>query len=277
MIAARGRLADSRRERPGAGRDRPARRDGGRRSRRARSPNSSTRSRVQGRRDYFVAPAGDFEDQHLPGWQFDGGASLTAGNSAHAVIDGTDGSASRCPGQLGHQPRDVRGPQLPDVPLLRRPARSRHRHRPLRRRRLPGAGENNVREAKKFKLKAKDGWQLSDDIKLEPQRLGKRSGWRKIALRFRVEEGKKPASYRIDDVLIDPRSSTDHQARAASGRARFAPHITRSCDGPVHATFPGLPRKPRRSDQPAPRMRGRIELVSTTDTKGPQMRPFDGR
>ena len=69
----------------------------------------------------------------------------------------------------------------------------------------PALAKDNVRQAKKFKLKSKDGWQLSDDIKLEPQRLGKQSGWRKVALRFRVEEGKKPASYRIDDILIDPR------------------------------------------------------------------------
>ena len=46
---------------------------------------------------------------------------------------------------------------------------------------------------------------MSDDIKLEPQRLGKRSGWRKVAIRFRVEPGKKAASYQVDDVLIDPR------------------------------------------------------------------------
>ena len=49
------------------------------------------------------------------------------------------------------------------------------------------------------------GWRLSDDVKLEPQRLGKASGWRKIAIRFRVKPGNKPATYRIDDVLIDPR------------------------------------------------------------------------
>ena len=53
----------------------------------------------------------------------------------------------------------------------------------------PGLAKNNVREAKKFRLKAKDGWRLSDDIKLEPQRLGKAWGWRRIALRFRVEIG----------------------------------------------------------------------------------------
>ena len=40
-------------------------------------------------RDYFVAPAGDFEDPQLPGWQLEGGASLTDGGSTHAVIGGT--------------------------------------------------------------------------------------------------------------------------------------------------------------------------------------------
>ena len=69
----------------------------------------------------------------------------------------------------------------------------------------PALAKDNVREAEKFRLKSKDGWELSDDVKLEPQRLGKQSGWRKIAVRFRVKPGKKAASYRIDDVLIDPR------------------------------------------------------------------------
>ena len=69
----------------------------------------------------------------------------------------------------------------------------------------PGLAKNNVREAKKFRLRAKDGWKLSDDIKLEPQRLGKAWGWRRIAIRFRVESDNKSATYRVDDVLIDPR------------------------------------------------------------------------
>ena len=69
----------------------------------------------------------------------------------------------------------------------------------------PALAKNNVREAKKFRLKARDGWELSDDIKLEPQRLGKKAGWRRIAIRFRVEPGKKASAYRVDDILVDPR------------------------------------------------------------------------
>src|SRR5689334_12096087 len=36
-------------------------------------------------RDYFIAPAGDFEDPSLPGWQLTGGAIVTSGSSSHAV------------------------------------------------------------------------------------------------------------------------------------------------------------------------------------------------
>ena len=71
----------------------------------------------------------------------------------------------------------------------------------------PALAKDNVRQAKKLKLKAKDGWKLSDDIKLEPQRLGKAWGWRRIAIRFRVESDHKSAAYRVDDILIDPRRS----------------------------------------------------------------------
>ena len=88
----------------------------------------------------------------------------------------------------------------------------------------PALAKDNVRQAKKFRLKAKDGWELSDDIKLEPQRLGKPSGWRKIAIRFRVKPGNKPATYKIDDVLIDPRRSTDPCSARPLGRALQAAH-----------------------------------------------------
>ena len=158
------------------------------------------------RRDYFVAPAGDFEDPQMPGWQFEGGASLAAGSSAHAVLGGTQQLSLALPsGASATSPEmcvDLNYPTFRFfVTQLEEDTDADLRVDVI----YPALAEKNVREAKKLKLKAKDGWQLSDDIKLEPQRLGKRSGWRKVALRFRVEEGKKAASYRIDDILIDPR------------------------------------------------------------------------
>ena len=156
-------------------------------------------------RHYFVAPAGDFEDTSLPGWQLSGGASVVVGSNAG--VTGTDQATSlQLPAGAS-----ATSPELCvdlDYPTFRFFATQGEEDTDAE---LavdviyPALAKHNVREAKKFKLKAKDGWKLSNDIKLEPQRLGKAAGWRKIALRFRVKPGKKAASYRIDDILIDPR------------------------------------------------------------------------
>ena len=158
------------------------------------------------RRDYFIAPAGDFEDSSLPGWQLTGGASVTSGNSTHAVLgEGQESSLSLPPGSSATTPEmcvDLNYPTFRFfVSQLEEDTDSDLAVDVI----YPALARNNVREAKKLKLKAKDGWRLSDDIKLEPQRLGKRSGWRRVAIRFRVEDGKKASDYRVDDILIDPR------------------------------------------------------------------------
>jgi hypothetical protein len=158
-------------------------------------------------RDYFVAPAGDFEDPSLPGWELSGGARVAGGGSAHTVSGGAQtGSLLLPPGSSATSPQicvDL------DYPTFRFFAAQLERDTDSE---LsvdvvyPGLDKNNVREAKTFRLRARDGWRLSDSINLEPQRLGKRWGWRRIAIRFRVDEGKKlSAAYRVDDLLVDPR------------------------------------------------------------------------
>jgi hypothetical protein len=158
------------------------------------------------RRDYFVAPAGDFEDSTLPGWQLTGGATVTSGNSPHAVAGEAHGNSLSLPaGSSATSPEMCVDLSYPTfrffVAQLERDTDSDLAIDVI----YPGLAKNNVRQAKKFRLKAKDGWELSDDIKLEPQRLGKAWGWRRIAIRFRVESDNKSAAYRVDDVLIDPR------------------------------------------------------------------------
>ena len=160
------------------------------------------------RRDYFVAPAGDFEDSTLPGWQLTGGAAVTSGNSPHAVTGEAHANSLSLPaGSSATSPEMCVDLSYPTfrffVAQLERDTDSDLAIDVI----YPGLAKNNVREAKKFRLKAKDGWKLSDDIKLEPQRLGKAWGWRRIAIRFRVESDNKSAAYRVDDVLIDPRRS----------------------------------------------------------------------
>ena len=160
------------------------------------------------RRDYFVAPAGDFEDSTLPGWQLTGGAAVTSGNSPHAVTGDADANSLSLPaGSSATSPEMCVDLSYPTfrffVAQLQQDTDSDLAIDVI----YPGLARNNVRQAKKFRLKAKDGWKLSDDIKLEPQRLGKAWGWRRIAIRFRVESDRKSAAYRVDDVLIDPRRS----------------------------------------------------------------------
>jgi hypothetical protein len=158
------------------------------------------------RRDYFVAPAGDFEDPALPGWQLEGGASLTDGGSTHAVTGGTQGfSLSLPPGSSATSPEMCVDLNYPTFRFFATQLEQDTDAELAVDVIYPALAKNNVRQAKKYRLKSKDGWQLTSDVKLEPQRLGKASGWRKIAIRFRVNPGNKPASYQIDDVLIDPR------------------------------------------------------------------------
>ncbi len=157
------------------------------------------------RRDYFVAPAGDFEDPQMPGWQLEGGASLVGGGSTHAVLGSTNLSLALPPGSSATSPEMCVDLNYPTFRFFATQLEEDTDAQLAIDVIYPALAEKNVRQAKRFRLKNKDGWELSDDIKLEPQRLGKRSGWRKVAIRFRVEPGKKPANYRIDDVLIDPR------------------------------------------------------------------------
>jgi hypothetical protein len=157
------------------------------------------------RRDYFVAPAGDFENPQMPGWQLEGGAGLVAGGSTHAVLGDTNLSLSLPPGATATSPEMCVDLNYPTFRFFAAQLEEDTDAELAVDVIYPALADKNVREAKKFRLKGKDGWELSDDIKLEPKRLGKQSGWRKVAIRFRVKPGKKAASYRIDDILIDPR------------------------------------------------------------------------
>jgi hypothetical protein len=157
-------------------------------------------------RSYFVAPEGDFENPQLPGWQLEGGANVSDGGSAYSVL-GVDHTMSLTlpPGSTATSPEmcvDLNYPSFRFfVTQLEADTDAELAVDVI----YPALAKNNVREARKFKLKAKQGWELSDDVKLEPQRLGKQSGWRKVAVRFRVKPGKKAATYKVDDLLVDPR------------------------------------------------------------------------
>jgi hypothetical protein len=158
------------------------------------------------KRDYFMAPSGDFEDPSMPGWELTGGAAVTGGNSPHAVTGADHGSALTLPpGSSAVSPEFCVDLNYPSFRFFASQLSIDTDSELLVDVVYPALDKDNVRQARKFRYRAKDGWDLTDDVKLEPQRLGKKSGWRRVAIRFRVEEGKKPATYRVDDLLIDPR------------------------------------------------------------------------
>jgi hypothetical protein len=158
-------------------------------------------------RDYFVAPAGDFEDPSLPGWELTGGARVVAGGSSHAVVgDAQTGSLLLPPGSSATSPQMCVDLDFPTFRFFAAQLEADTDSELAVDVIYPGLARNNVRRAKAFRLRVKDGWRLSDSVNLEPQRLGKRWGWRRIAIRFRVDAGKKSAAaYRVDDLLVDPR------------------------------------------------------------------------
>ena len=169
------------------------------------------------RRDYFVAPAGDFEDPSLPGWRLTGGAGVTRGNSPHAVIgDGHASSLSLPAGSSATSPEFCVDLSYPTfrffVTQFERDTDSDLAVDVI----YPALARNNVREAKNFRLKAKDGWKLSDDIKLEPQRLGKSGagvGSRSVSGSSRRRSRRPTRSTTSSSI---PAEATDH--RGAGGR-----------------------------------------------------------
>lgn len=152
---------------------------------------------------YAPAPGGAFE-HGAAGWQLEGGAGVAA---ATGGIFGTSGSALDMPvGASATSPMfcvDERYPHFrfgftQDVDDKDAEIRVEVLY--------PGLADKNVRKAKDVKVKHGRGWELSDRIKLNPTHGLKRGGWRLVALRFHVKDGKPGARVRIDDVLVDPRA-----------------------------------------------------------------------
>ena len=159
-------------------------------------------------RSYFVAPEGDFENPQLPGWQLEDGATVSDGSSTKAVLGADHAMSLMLPaGSSATSPEMCVDLNYPTFRFFATQLEQDTDAELAIDVIYPALAKDNVRQAKKFRLKAKDGWELSDDIKLEPQRLGKQAGWRKVAVRFRVKPGKKASTYKVDDLLIDPRLS----------------------------------------------------------------------
>jgi hypothetical protein len=156
-------------------------------------------------RDYVLAPGGSFEDSSLPGWSLEGGAGVAAGNEPFNLRGLSDNNSLLLPaGASATSPTmcvDLNWPTLRFVANQTDEKDAELKVEVL----YPEADEKHAtwHGAKKFKAKRKDGWRLTEDVKLSPDRGGKFAGGRPVALRFTNTSDQ--GSWQIDNVYVDPR------------------------------------------------------------------------
>ena len=153
---------------------------------------------------YAVAPGGDFESG-AAGWELDGGAAI--GASSEGLLGASNGALELPVGGSATSPTFCVDERYPHFRLAYAPGTgtvdTTMRVDVL----YPGLQKDNVHKAKDLTAKRDKSWALSDRIKLDPLRgLKKGAGWRLVALRLSVTDGKPGAMVRVDDVLIDPRA-----------------------------------------------------------------------
>ena len=156
-------------------------------------------------RDYVLAPGGSFEDSSPAGWSLEGGAVVAAGNEPFNLRGLSDNNSLVLPaGASATSPTmcvDLNWPTLRFVASQTGEKDAELEVEVL----YPEADEKHAtwHGAKKFKAKRKDGWRLTEDVKLSPDRGGKFAGGRPVALRFTNTSDQ--GSWQIDNVYIDPR------------------------------------------------------------------------
>jgi hypothetical protein len=154
------------------------------------------------KRDYFVAPGGDFEGT-TAGWQLGGGAKVVGGNEPFDVL-GKGASSLQIPaGGSATSPEfcvDLNYPTFRFLATQQQLAADAGLQVDVI---YPEIVKGNVHQAAAYAPQKE--WKLMKDVKLDPQRAGKKAGWRRVALRFRVPATKKGAVWNVDNILIDPR------------------------------------------------------------------------
>ena len=154
---------------------------------------------------YAPAPGGSFADG-AGGWQLNGGASIGRSEGGLHVL-GMDGNTLDLPvGGSAVSPTFCVDERYPHFRFSFAQA-SLDEDSDVRVEVIyPGLEKDNVRKAKDLKAKHGRGWQLSDRIKLNPTHGLKRGGWRLLAVRIEVKDGKPGTHVHVDDVVIDPKA-----------------------------------------------------------------------
>jgi hypothetical protein len=156
-------------------------------------------------RDYVLAPGGSFEDSSLAGWGLAGGAGVGAGNEPFNLRGLSDNNSLVLPaGASATSPTmcvDLNWPTLRFVASQTGEKDAELKIEVL----YPEAEEKHAtwHGARKFKAKRRDGWRLTQDVKLSPDRGGRFAGGRPVALRFTNTSDQ--GSWQIDNIYIDPK------------------------------------------------------------------------
>jgi hypothetical protein len=156
-------------------------------------------------RDYVLAPGGSFEDSSLAGWSLEGGAGVVAGNEPFNVRGLSDNNSLVLPaGASATSPTMCVDLHWPTLRFVARQTGEKDAELEVEVL-YPEADEKHAawHGAKKFKAKRRDGWRLTEDVKLSPDRGGKFAGGRPVALRFTNTSDQ--GSWQIDNVYVDPR------------------------------------------------------------------------
>jgi hypothetical protein len=155
---------------------------------------------------YAPAPGGAFESG-AAGWQLAGGATVAPATGGLSILGTSAGALNLPVGASAISPTfcvDERFPffrftyaqQSADVDASLRVEVL-----------YPGLVKDNVRRARDLSARRGRGWQLTDRINLDPMHGLKRgAGWRLVALRLSVRDGKPGAPVSFDDVIVDPRA-----------------------------------------------------------------------
>lgn len=154
---------------------------------------------------YALAPGGDF-DRGAGGWQLGGGASVGAADGGLNVLGMSRGALDLPVGASAVSPTFCVDERYPHF-RFSYAQESLDEDSEVRVEVVyPGLEKDNVRKAKDVKAKHGRGWSLSDRIKLNPTHGLKRGGWRLLAVRISVRDGKPGTRVRVDDILIDPKA-----------------------------------------------------------------------
>jgi hypothetical protein len=153
---------------------------------------------------YAPAPGGAFETG-AAGWQLEGGASVGSAIGGLGVLGASAGALDLPVGAVATSPTFCVDERYTHF-RFSYAQDSQEADADVRVEVLyPGLTEKNVLKVEDLKAQRRRGWQLTKRINLHANHGLKRGGWRLVAIRIHVRDGKPGARVRVDDVLVDPR------------------------------------------------------------------------